>query len=82
MNRFALIVAGAALVPQMVFAQAPAPASASPTLDFGFYRTRVEPMFLVKRPGNIRGKSLHDHYFRFDVRFLYCFGAIHDYWPT
>ena len=43
----------------MVFAQAPAPASASPTLDFEFYRTRVEPMFLVKRPGNVRCVDCH-----------------------
>ncbi len=59
MNRLALLLAGAMLAPQMVFAQAPAPASVSPTLDFDFYRTRVEPMFLIKRPGNIACIDCH-----------------------
>src|SRR5687768_4757444 len=31
-----------------------------PALDFEFYRARVEPMFLVKRPGNVRCVDCHE----------------------
>jgi YVTN family beta-propeller protein len=31
-----------------------------PALDFDFYRARVEPMFLVKRPGNVRCVECHE----------------------
>ena len=42
-----------------VKAQQPA-ASSPPTLDFDYYRTRIEPMFLVKRPGNVRCVECHE----------------------
>jgi len=41
------------------FAQAP-PASAPPSsLDFQFFKTRVQPIFLTKRPGNARCYVCH-----------------------
>jgi len=36
-------------------------AASSPILDFGFYRARIEPMFLVKRPGNVPCVECHEH---------------------
>ena len=39
-------------------AQQPAPGR--PALDFEFYRARIEPMFLVKRPGNVRCADCHE----------------------
>lgn len=40
-------------------AQAPVGGAASPTLDFEFYRTKVEPMFFLKRPERARCYSCH-----------------------
>jgi YVTN family beta-propeller protein len=34
--------------------------AARPALDFAYYRARVEPMFLVKRPGNVRCVECHE----------------------
>jgi YVTN family beta-propeller protein len=34
--------------------------SGRPTLDFDFYRARIEPMFLVKRPGRMRCVECHE----------------------
>jgi YVTN family beta-propeller protein len=31
-----------------------------PALDYAFYRARIEPMFLVKRPGNVRCVECHE----------------------
>jgi YVTN family beta-propeller protein len=42
--------------PQSVSAQQP---TASPSLDFEFFRTRVQPVFTTKRPGNARCVSCH-----------------------
>jgi hypothetical protein len=42
-----------------VFAQQPASAPPSPTLDFEFFKTRVQPIFLAKRPGHARCVSCH-----------------------
>jgi hypothetical protein len=39
-------------------AKAPAPA-ASATLDYGFFKARVEPVFLAKRPGHARCVVCH-----------------------
>jgi YVTN family beta-propeller protein len=39
-------------------AASPAP-PATPALDFGFYRAAVEPVFLAKRPGNVRCVTCH-----------------------
>jgi hypothetical protein len=35
-------------------AQAPAPTAAGADLDFQYYKTKVEPLFLEKRPGHAR----------------------------
>lgn len=43
-------------------AQAPAasaPAASTSALDFEFFRTKVEPIFLAKRPGNVRCVQCH-----------------------
>jgi hypothetical protein len=40
-------------------AQAVAPSAEPPSLDFEFYRTRVEPVFLERRPGHPRCYSCH-----------------------
>jgi hypothetical protein len=39
-------------------AQAP-PVSADPTLDYEYFKTRVEPILLAKRPGHARCISCH-----------------------
>ena len=39
--------------------QRAAPSAASPTLDFDFFMTRVQPIFLKKRPGHARCISCH-----------------------
>ena len=47
-----------------VKAATPAPgvdaASSTPALDFAFFRTRVEPIFLAKRPGHARCITCHE----------------------
>jgi hypothetical protein len=44
----------------VLLAQQPAPSpAASPTLDFEFFKTRVQPIFLAKRPGHARCYSCH-----------------------
>jgi hypothetical protein len=40
-------------------AQAPSGASAASALDFEYYRTRVEPILLAKREGNVRCATCH-----------------------
>jgi hypothetical protein len=42
-----------------VFAQQPVSAPPSPTLDFEFFKTRVQPIFLAKRPGHARCVACH-----------------------
>jgi hypothetical protein len=42
-----------------VIAQQPASAPPAPTLDFEFFKTRVQPIFLTKRPGHARCVSCH-----------------------
>lgn len=42
-----------------LFAQQPA--SSPPTLDFAFFKERVQPIFLKKRPGHARCVVCHDH---------------------
>jgi YVTN family beta-propeller protein len=55
-----VILAVATLLACATAAMAQAPAStAKPTLDFDFYRARIEPMFLVKRPRNVRCVECH-----------------------
>ena len=53
----ALIVSVALLL--RVFVQQPASAPPSPTLDFDFFKTRVQPIFLAKRPGHARCIACH-----------------------
>jgi hypothetical protein len=43
-----------------MLAQAPAFAASS-TLDYAFFRDRVQPIFLAKRPGHARCVVCHDH---------------------
>lgn len=43
-----------------MLAQSPAPAAA-PSVDFAFFRDRVQPIFLAKRPGHARCIVCHDH---------------------
>ena len=43
-----------------LFAQQPAAAPATrPALDYDFFRTRVQPIFLAKRPGHARCYTCH-----------------------
>jgi hypothetical protein len=39
--------------------QQPAPSSSSTTLDFEFFKTRVQPIFIAKRPGHARCIACH-----------------------
>jgi len=43
---------------QVAFGQQAAPVS-RPTLDFEFFRTKVQPIFLAKRPGHARCIACH-----------------------
>jgi hypothetical protein len=51
--RFATIAAGAAILHMA------APAAKAQSLDYGFYKTRVEPIFLTKRPTHARCVVCH-----------------------
>jgi hypothetical protein len=53
----ALIVSTAVLLG--LFVQQPGSAPSSPALDFEFFKTRVQPIFLAKRPGHARCISCH-----------------------
>ena len=58
MPRFCLLVA-------IMFAfaaplRAQQPAAGSPTLDYDFFKARVQPVFTTKRAGNARCVSCHD----------------------
>jgi hypothetical protein len=37
------------------------PQAAAPQLDYGFFKERVEPIFLKKRPGHARCITCHSH---------------------
>jgi hypothetical protein len=39
--------------------QQPAPSSTAPGLDYEFFKTRVQPIFLAKRPGHARCIACH-----------------------
>ncbi len=54
------IVAAGLFMRADVAARQATEAGGRPALDFEFYRTRVEPMFLVKRPGRIRCVECHE----------------------
>jgi YVTN family beta-propeller protein len=59
MPRLLLILFAALLSVSIVEAQEPVAAS-PPILDFGYYRAKIEPMFLVKRPGNVPCIQCHE----------------------
>ena len=40
-------------------AQAQQPASSSPSLNYEYFKTKVQPIFLAKRPGHARCVSCH-----------------------
>jgi len=48
-----------AIVATAAFAQTPPAAGVASTLDFQFFKTRVQPIFLAKRPGNARCYVCH-----------------------
>ena len=59
MSRLLLILSAALL--SVSIAEAQEHAAANPaTLDFGYYRARIEPLFLVKRPGNVPCFECHE----------------------
>jgi len=45
----------------LLLAQWPAAPSDAPTLDYLFFKERVQPIFLKKRPGHARCIACHDH---------------------
>ena len=47
------------IVATAAFAQVPAAASVASSLDFEFFKTRVQPIFLAKRPGHARCYVCH-----------------------
>jgi YVTN family beta-propeller protein len=59
MPRLILVFFAVLLSASIAEAQERAPAS-PPVLDFGYYRARIEPMFLVKRPGNVACVECHE----------------------
>ncbi len=55
--------------PPAVLAQQPPSSSASTTaLDFEFFKTNVQPIFLTKRPGNVRCVVCHAGAGRFSLQ--------------
>ena len=53
MRAMMLLATGAALIASTVFAQP------KPTLDYGFYKSRVQPIFLAKKDGHTRCVACH-----------------------
>ena len=45
----------------MALAQGPASSSAAPSLDYSFFKERVQPIFLQKRQGHARCVTCHQH---------------------
>jgi hypothetical protein len=45
----------------MMLAQGPASSPAAPSLDYSFFKERVQPIFLQKRPGHARCVTCHQH---------------------
>jgi hypothetical protein len=52
-----LILAATALPAQ----QSSSAASSTPALDYAFFKEKVQPIFLKKRPGHARSLVCHDH---------------------
>ena len=59
MPRFLLAVAVVLAAVAPARAQQPAASPSSPTLDYDFFKARVQPMFTTKRDGNARCVSCH-----------------------
>jgi hypothetical protein len=60
--RFSLMLGVAvslAAIEMAAFGAAAAPTNAKPTLDYGFYKSRVEPIFLRKKAGHVRCVVCH-----------------------
>ena len=57
MPRFSLVVAIVSAVAAPLRRNSPLP---RPTLDYDFFKARVQPVFTTKRAGNARGVSCHD----------------------
>ena len=55
----AAMVLVAAAIPMALFAQSKEATKAKPTLDFAFYKARVEPIFLKKKAGHTRCVVCH-----------------------
>src|SRR5262249_12922151 len=49
------------LVIAMLFAQQSAARPAAPSLDYAFFKERVQPILLKKRPGHARCVTCHEH---------------------
>jgi YVTN family beta-propeller protein len=60
MPRFFLAVAVVLAAIAPAHAQQPAGSPSSPTLDYDYFKARVQPMFTTKRAGNARCVSCHD----------------------
>lgn len=56
---FTTVFVQALLLMGLLLPQAPAPTSASPSLDYDTFKTKIEPIFLAKRPGHARCVSCH-----------------------
>ena len=48
-----------ALMTAVGHGQQPAPSAASPALDYEYFKTKVQPIFLTKRPGHARCIACH-----------------------
>jgi hypothetical protein len=51
--------AGRAVAPAAVSQQTASPPATQPALDFDFFKTKVQPIFLTKRPGHARCIACH-----------------------
>jgi hypothetical protein len=49
------------LVIAILLAQRPGSSPVAPSLDYSFFKERVQPIFLKKRPGHARCVVCHDH---------------------
>ena len=56
---FTTVFVQALLLIGLLLPQAPASSSASPSLDYDTFKTKIEPIFLAKRPGHARCVSCH-----------------------
>jgi hypothetical protein len=48
-----------ALMTAAVHSQQPAPSASSPSLNYEYFKTKVQPIFLAKRPGHARCIACH-----------------------